>query len=62
MQLQELNDIELQIPQESIDKILEDPEQYGLDFIEQIFSQYVNFFTRANKLGDKFGKRVMENA
>tara|TARA_Y100000310_G_scaffold132234_1_gene131294 strand:- start:724 stop:960 length:237 start_codon:yes stop_codon:yes gene_type:complete len=60
--LQELNDIEIVIPQVSIDEILENPEQYGYDFIENIFTQYVEVFTESNKLGDKFGKEVMKNA
>ena len=61
-QLQELNDIEIPIPQVDIDSILENPEQYGYDFIESIFTQYVEVFTKSNKLGDKFGKEVMKNA
>ena len=60
--LQELNDIEIPIPQVSIDEILENPEQYGYDFIESIFTQYVDLFTESNELGDKFGKEVMKNA
>ena len=60
--LQELNDIEIDIPQVSIDQILENPEQYGLDFIELVFTQYVDVFTKSHKLGDKFGKEVMKNA
>ena len=62
MQLQELNDIEIEIPQISIDQVLENPEQYGLDFIEAVFAQYVNTFTKSYKLGDNFGKEVMKNA
>ena len=60
--LQELNDIDIVIPQVNIDLILENPEQYGYDFIENIFTQYVEVFAKSNKLGDKFGKEVMKNA
>ena len=59
--LQEQNDIEINIPQANIDDILNDPEQYGFDFIENVFTQYVKVFTEAHKLGDKFGKEVMKN-
>ena len=59
--LQELNDIDIVIPQVDIDLILENPEQYGYDFIENIFTQYVDIFSESNKLGDKFGKEVMEH-
>ena len=61
-QLQELNDIEIEIPQVSIDQVLENPEQYGLDLIESVFTQYVKFFIESHELGDKFGKEVMKNA
>ena len=60
--LQELNDIDLVSPQVDIDLILENPEQYGLDLIESVFTQYVNFFIESHELGDKFGKEVMKNA
>ena len=59
--LQEQNDIEINIPQANIDDILNDPEQYGFDFIENVFTQYVKVFTEAHKLGDKFGKEVMKD-
>ena len=59
--LQEQNDIEINIPQANIDRILNDPEQYGFDFIENVFTQYVKVFTEAHKLGDKFGKEDMKN-
>ena len=45
-----------------MDDILENPEQYGYDFIETFFTQYVKVFIDAHKLGDKFGKEVMKNA
>ena len=59
--LQEQNDIVINIPQANIDDILNDPEQYGFDFIENVFTQYVKVFTEAHKLGDKFGKEVMKD-
>tara|TARA_R100000781_G_scaffold92275_2_gene57179 strand:+ start:1835 stop:2068 length:234 start_codon:yes stop_codon:yes gene_type:complete len=60
--IQELNDIEVDIPQIDIDSVLEDPEQYGLDFIELVFTQYVDLFTKAHKLGNEFGKEIVNNA
>ena len=62
IKLQEKNDIEIPIPQASMDDVLENPEQYGYDFIETFFTQYVKVFIDAHKLGDKFGKEVMKNA
>ena len=60
--LRQLNDIDVAIPQENIDEIVKNPEQYALDFIEAVFAQYVNTFTKSYKLGDNFGKEVMKNA
>lgn len=45
-----------------MDEILENPEQYGYDFIELFFTQYVNTFIEAHGMGDEFGKEVMKNA
>jgi len=56
--LQELNDIEIEIPQVPIDQVLENPEQYGFDLIEAVFTQYIDFFAESNKLGDRFGKEA----
>ncbi len=50
------------IPQADIDKVLDNPEQYGFDFIENVFTQYVKVFSEAYKLGDKFGKKVIKDA
>ena len=61
-QLQELNDINIDIPEANIDDVLENPEQYALDFIELTFTQYVKTFIKSYELGDKFGKEVMNNA
>ena len=45
-----------------MDDVLENPEQYGYDFIENFFTQYVKVFIDAHKLGDEFGKEVVKNA
>ena len=60
--LQQKNDIDVAIPQADIDKVLDNPEQYGFDFIENVFTQYVKVFSEAYKLGDKFGKKVIKDA
>jgi hypothetical protein len=41
--------------------VLNNPEQYGFDFIENIITQYVETFTQAHKLGKDFGKKVINS-
>ena len=59
--LQEKNDIELQVPKANIDTVLDNPEQYALDFIEAEFGKYVESFVQSYKLGKKFGKELIKN-
>ena len=61
-QLQNLNEIEIDIPQANIDQILENPEQYAYDFVEVVFTKYVDTFTKAHELGNKFGKEIINDA
>jgi hypothetical protein len=55
--LQRLNDIEVDIPQTSIDTVIKDPRQYALDFIELEFAKNVPKFIKAYKMGFEFGKK-----
>ena len=54
--LRQLNDIDVAIPQENIDEIVKNPEQYALDFIEAVFVANLPSFAEAYSLGVKFGK------
>ena len=55
--LQQLNDIEVDIPQADIDEVINDPRQYALDFIELEFAKTVPKFIEAYKEGYAFGKK-----
>lgn len=52
--LQNLNDIDIEIPQVDIDEIIENPKQYARDFAEAIFVKHYKDFVKAHKLGRKF--------
>ena len=54
--LQNLNDFEVEIPSANIDKILEDPEQYALDFIEVSFLKILPKIQESFRSGQKFAK------
>ena len=55
--LRQLNDIDVAIPQENIDEIVKNPEQYALDFIELEFARTIPKFIKSYKNGLKFGKK-----
>tara|TARA_Y100000310_G_scaffold215870_1_gene216817 strand:+ start:24 stop:260 length:237 start_codon:yes stop_codon:yes gene_type:complete len=57
LKLQQLNDIEVDIPQADIDEVINDPRQYALDFIELEFAKTVPKFIEAYKEGYAFGKK-----
>ena len=60
-QLKDLNDIEVEIPKDNIESIINDPEQYAKDFIEVSFAKFIPRYIKSYKLGKKFGKKLNEN-
>ena len=52
--LQNLNDIDVEIPQVDIDEVINDPQQYARDFAEAIFVKHYKDFMKAHKIGKKF--------
>ena len=54
--LQNLNDFEVDIPPANIDTVLEDPEQYALDFIEASFMKLLPKIQESFKSGQKFAR------
>ena len=57
LKLQQLNDIEVDIPQADIDEVIKNPRQYALDFIELEFAKTVPKFIEAYREGFAFGKK-----
>ena len=55
-ELKRLNQIDPKIPKKQIDQVLENPDQYALDFIEFEFVKNLPKFIEAYKLGKKLSK------
>ena len=60
-QLKGLNDIELKVKQVDIDKVIQDPTQYAMDYIEEVFVQNFKKAITSYNLGQKFAKQLLEN-
>jgi hypothetical protein len=58
--LQRLNNIELEIPQEPIDSIIENPKEYALNFVEFQVTKNLMKYIEAQKLGKTFALKNME--
>ena len=60
-QLKDLNNIEVKVKQANIKWVIQDPQQYALDSIEEVFVKYFKNAIKSYKLGDKFAKDLLEN-
>ena len=60
LKLQELNNREIEIPQENIEIILEDPKTYALDWIETNLIFVLPEIIDAFKSGNEFAKKLDE--
>ena len=59
-ELQQLNNkVKVEVPQDNINEILNDPRQYALDFVEANFTKHLPRYLKAYKLGSKFAKKNM---
>ena len=58
-ELQQLNNIDVEIPQNNMDEILEDPKQYALDFVEASFAKHLPKYLKSYKLGIGFADKNM---
>ena len=60
LKLQELNNREIDIPQDNIETILEDPKTYALDWIEANLIFVLPEIIDAFKSGQEFAKKLEE--
>ena len=60
LKLQELNNREIDIPQNNIETILEDPKTYALDWIETNLIIILPEIIEAFKSGNEFAKKLDE--
>ena len=58
-ELKKLNEVELKVPQKPIEKIIDDPRQYALDFVEMEFARHVELYSKAHKIGNNFSKELL---
>jgi len=58
--LQKLNEIDVEIPQQNIKAIIENPEQYALDLVEINFANHVEKYMESYKLGKDFASKNLE--
>ena len=58
--LQELNNIDIEIPQEDIETVIKNPKQYALNFVEFHVTKNLLKFIEANKIGVDFASKNME--
>ena len=56
-ELQHLNNIDLDIIQADIEDVINDPENYAINFVEINFIRYVQRYVLAYKLGQEFAKK-----
>ena len=57
----ELNEFEVRELDTTIDEILEKPEKFGQDFVENNLSRSFERILKAKKLGMDFAKRNLQN-
>jgi len=57
----ELNEFEVRELDTTIDEILENPEKFGQDFVENNLSRSFERILKAKKLGMDFAKRNLQN-
>ncbi len=55
-----MNDIELEIPGKDIKVVLENPEEYALNFVEFQITKNIKNYIKAYKLGKEFAYKNME--
>ena len=58
--LQRLNNLDLEIPQENIDKVIDNPKEYALSFVEFQVTSNLMKYIEAHKLGKDFALKNME--
>ena len=61
--LQSLNEkVKPKFPKISAEKLRKDPKSFAFDVIEASFIKHIPSFIKAYKLGQKFGKELLNNA
>ena len=57
-ELRGINDFELELPQDKIDLILQDPKLWAEEFAEKIIIKFIPQFLKSKKLGKELAERL----
>ena len=57
-ELREINNFEIELPQDDIDVIIEDPKAWAETFAENIIIKFIPEFLKSKKLGKKLAERL----
>ena len=55
-ELKEINNFEIELPQDSIDLILQDPKLWAEEFTEDMIIKFIPKFLKSKKLGEKLAE------
>ena len=57
--LKKLNNLELKIPEDSVDKVIKNPKEYALNFVELQITQNILKYIQSHKMGKEFALKNM---
>ena len=57
-ELKQINDFEIELPQDDIDAIVQDPKAWAENFAENIIIKFIPNFLKSKKLGKKLAERL----
>ena len=57
-ELREINNFEIELPQDDIDVIIQDPKAWAENFAENIIIKFIPEFLKAKKLGKELAERL----
>ena len=57
-ELKEINNFEIELPQDDIDVIIEDPKAWAENFAENVIIKFIPEFLKAKKLGKELAERL----
>ena len=57
-ELKQINNFEIELPQDDIDVIVQDPKAWAENFAENIIIKFIPKFMKSKKLGKKLAERL----
>ena len=56
-----INDIEVDLPQDNIQEVLNDPKKWAETFSEKLILKFIPTFIKAKKLGKELAQEVIDD-